>query len=362
MYNFLDPRLMPKVSCASPVMDSYEAENLINPKETIRRRGFLCYSVIKPPIDLEFIFLCPINISHIVLDTSLGSQKSSGIEILAKTPSSNYISICKTISEDNPHIVFCNSTRFSKNNPPENDHTKKILFFKCNTGGIFTNATSIKLIIFKTIKSVPCLGSIKVIGTPAKTCSDVTVATIKRLLGLVPRPVPADKSTNRIEADKKLPDDFIDELTFEVMALPMTLPSGKTIDQDTLEKHIENERSFGRKPCDPFTGLKFTETRKPVLNVALKSRIDMFLLHNMDNSLTFSVKRTLGRDVDKISGKRFKKSDLEVKCGICGLKDTLYLIPCQHFYCRACLLNLNSYYCNVCQTEFTKTDPQRYFI
>lgn len=56
------------------------------------------------------------------------------------------------------------------------------------------------------------------------------------------------------------------------MSIPYTLPSGKTIDQSTLDKHIENENQFGRKPCDPFTGIKFSDTMKPVLNMPLKSR------------------------------------------------------------------------------------------
>lgn len=94
--------------------------------------------------------------------------------------------------------------------------------------------------------------------------------------------------------DSEVPDDFKDALTFEIMALPMTLPSGHTVDQSTLEKCISNDNSHGREAVDPFTGLKFIEGRRPVLNVGLKARIDMFLLHNSHLKEVANVGRTVG--------------------------------------------------------------------
>lgn len=91
-----------------------------------------------------------------------------------------------------------------------------------------------------------------------------------------------------------IPEEFLDNITYEIMALPMVLPSGKTIDQITLEKHNHQEEKWGRAPTDPYSGQCFTSERKPVLNAALKMQIDKFLLQN-SNLVQFShVPRTIG--------------------------------------------------------------------
>ena len=51
-----------------------------------------------------------------------------------------------------------------------------------------------------------------------------------------------------------IPDKYTDELTCEVMLVPMKLPSGHFVDKATLERLEENDLSYGRQPCDPFTG------------------------------------------------------------------------------------------------------------
>lgn len=78
------------------------------------------------------------------------------------------------------------------------------------------------------------------------------------------------------------------------MTQPVTLPSGKIIDQSTLEKHGHNEAIWGRTPSDPFTGLKFSDNRKPIAATALKVRIDKFLLDNCDAGEIKVLPRVLG--------------------------------------------------------------------
>lgn len=77
-----------------------------------------------------------------------------------------------------------------------------------------------------------------------------------------------------------VPDDFLDPITQEVMVLPMLLPSGTSVDNSTLEEHQKREATWGRAPNDPFTGVPFTSSSRPVPNPQLKSRIDHFLLKN----------------------------------------------------------------------------------
>ena len=77
----------------------------------------------------------------------------------------------------------------------------------------------------------------------------------------------------------RIPEDFTDPITYDIMILPVLLPSGHTIDSATLEKCIKEDERNGRLPLDPFTGIPLGES-KAVPNTALKLRIDNFLLQN----------------------------------------------------------------------------------
>lgn len=389
MFNFLNSKLSPKIICRSPAMDNYEVDNLISDKYAERSRGFIAYSSIKPPVEIEVEFICPVNIHYITLNTTVGSQKCTGIEIFAKNSTVNYTSICKSVY-DNSGVVFCNSKMYSRNNlPPSFSANYHLAFFKSNTFNCFLNAGAIKITIFRTEKSVPCLASAEVWGTASRTCSTVTKETISRIMQKS-----NENMTNSILNDKsvdfKIPDDFKDDLTYEIMSIPMTLPSGKTVDQSTLEKHVSNEISFGRKPCDPFTGVKFSNTLKPVLNVALKSRIDMFLLQNSHRGELPKVKQILGGGGQSSSSsngnnKRKRESVDELDeliskvkgspgfldftsenghknlCSKCKVKtSTMYEIPCKHLYCRTCILIIcRDLKCSVCEKTFKKNDVSK---
>lgn len=86
------------------------------------------------------------------------------------------------------------------------------------------------------------------------------------------------------------------------------LPSGKVVDQSTIDKHSEEEAKWGRLPSDPFTGLEFTFNRKAILNLALKARIEKFLMENSEHFKTVPrslgsarVKRSKNRHVSQIA-------------------------------------------------------------
>lgn len=52
-----------------------------------------------------------------------------------------------------------------------------------------------------------------------------------------------------------VPEHFLDEITYELMALPMLLPSGHFVDRSTLDKLQHTDSMYGRPPSDPFTGI-----------------------------------------------------------------------------------------------------------
>ena len=91
-----------------------------------------------------------------------------------------------------------------------------------------------------------------------------------------------------------VPENFLDPITCEIMTQPIVLPSGKVIDQSTLEKHEENEAIWGRPSSDPFTGIPLSQARRPVAAIALKAQIDKFLLENSDAEEVRQLPRVLG--------------------------------------------------------------------
>ena len=74
-----------------------------------------------------------------------------------------------------------------------------------------------------------------------------------------------------------IPAHFLDELTFEIMSVPMLLPSGHMVDRCTLDKTQEADLMFGRPPTDPFTGVPFSSAHQPRFRPHIKAQIDQFL-------------------------------------------------------------------------------------
>lgn len=83
------------------------------------------------------------------------------------------------------------------------------------------------------------------------------------------------------------------------MTLPVILPSGKTVDQSTLDKYDNAEESWGRSPNDPFTGVLFHKDFKPLPNVPLKAQLDSFLLKHSNSNIFHNFPRTVGRNLLK---------------------------------------------------------------
>lgn len=426
MFDFLNSKLSPKVRCTSAAMDGYEAENLISPNDLTRSRGFLAYTSIKPPVDIDFELICPISLNYVFVLTTVGTQKTNGVELLAKNKKTDeFVSIAKAFfSNTKEGIFFCNSRIFSLSSPPPNYSGRFYLcFLKSDTFRVFINASEVRVRILRTERSVPCLGKVEIWGRVSKMCSETTACTIKRIMQPPVKNSNDDcnnaKSvigglSNRI-AKFDIPEEFKDALTYEIMAIPMTLPSGSTVDKTTIEKFTENEASYGRQPSDPFTGLKFTESRKPVLNTALKSRIDMFLIKHADVPETYNASRTVGRstardqqlfsetknanakrkidDCDKSVDSKIRKgadgyddlnaliqrtlssqnfirftgeecaqqNNVKLSCVVCEITKDLYILPCNHLYCRKCLMNvcieLN---CKNCNSTFSRADPKKF--
>ncbi|XP_077418759.1 RING finger protein 37 [Vanacampus margaritifer] len=136
------------------------------------------------------------------------------------------------------------------------------------------------------------LKALAVWGQPARCCPPQEVEKIERAHKASQRPLckpvpafnqikqPRSETPPSSQSLNSTPEEFLDPITQEVMALPMLLPSGVSVDRTTLEEHQKREASWGRPGSDPFTGVPFTATSQPLPNPQLKRRIDHFLLRN----------------------------------------------------------------------------------
>ena len=180
------------------------------------------------------------------------------------------------------------------------------------------NVSHIAIRITQTFGS--CIAAIKKVqvwGQPSASCPKHLLQIIKTIIQkpdrtchynteeLTDMSVPTmqtsdqpDRSSGSAMNDADIPDEFLDPLTLELMSLPMLLPSGHSVDQLTLDRHAAAENSWGRPPCDPFTGVAFTQQSKPLLNTHLKARIDRYILHNPHCRHVIGAGRTLGRRSD----------------------------------------------------------------
>ncbi|XP_046368318.2 RING finger protein 37-like [Haliotis rufescens] len=325
--------LQPSVSCDKPSSDGYEVDNLTSRDSSLQRRGFLAENFIKPPVNITYKFPCKISIHQIFLNPVVGAQKSTSIEIYTSSnkitnswlgeidsgrngrrerifDSPFFVNIGK-ISLDNPGRLCFTYPRFVAS-PPY--FVERMCISGCHMSELrnqrnqnLTAVSQLTIRISRTSGScIPAVKSVQILGQPAVSNGREILEKVYKIYSESINPLPKipdkidsseAKSDTSLETDSgfEIPEEFLDPIMCEIMALPMLLPCGKSLDQSTLEKYIDTEASWGRRPNDPFTGVAFSAESNPIPNNSLKSRIDAFVLQNSDNEKLRSVPRTLGR-------------------------------------------------------------------
>ena len=168
--------------------------------------------------------------------------------------------------------------------------------------------------VFKTESStVVALKNVEVWGRPSRRNTNVTKDHITKISKRIMQKNCAQDSGHKVECEKtdletdknskrtgyptketfsnrlsnnsfcpgkisEIPDEFLDPITFEIMTLPILLPSGHSVDISTLERCKKEDEKNGRMAMDPFTGVPLNHENKAVPNTALKYRLDSFML------------------------------------------------------------------------------------
>lgn len=341
LMNLCDPVFKATITCNTISSEGYEVTNLLSDDSEKRRKGFLGDRFIKPPIEITLKFPFDINIRYIQISAEVGQQKSSGIEVYTSSVPYNS-SLCSGCSVSKTHtksdlvcsptaerivsvvlnngerglVIFC-PLQYGRQspNPVPNiraDFVQRSMMWKKRS--VIAHMSSLILRIFRTHgSSVIAVGSIEVWGGPSSCMPPTQVSKIETLWNSTLKKQCEDtfQGVKREERFKQpilsvqkksddlvltdIPEEYLDAITWEIMALPMVLPSGKVVDQQTLDHHAQAEANWGRHPSDPFTGILFSDGFRPVLDSALKSRIDRFLVLNQDRTDLKTVPRTVGR-------------------------------------------------------------------
>ncbi|XP_019381762.1 PREDICTED: RING finger protein 37 [Gavialis gangeticus] len=328
------PQFKPRIHCNKISADGYEVENLISEDLARRNRGFRSEYFIKPPVHITISFPFNIEICRINIDISSGGyQTFTGLDIytstsanktswnspegqlspLASQPVSDkdvFTLVGKAVLKNQSRVTF--SHRGFKLRPPFHQMEAGFSYPGSASQDLWnkgpaslSNVSHLKICITHVAGGgLPCIKRLEVWGQPAKSCPPELVDGVFQVAsgchtqdfgGIKPEPwtpmesdcVPFSNAGSEQQTLRKLvdviqdiPEEFLDPITLEIMPFPMLLPSGKVIDQSTLEKCNRSEASWGRVPSDPFTGVAFSQHSQPLPHPTLKARIDHFLLQH----------------------------------------------------------------------------------
>ncbi|XP_052578980.1 RING finger protein 37 isoform X2 [Peromyscus californicus insignis] len=332
--NLCLPQFRPRIHCNKVSADGYEVENLISEDLIKRSHGFRTEYFIRPPVYVTVSFPFNVEICRINIDlTAGGCQNVTGLELYTSALSSRasrdshecwttdpmelsvpdkeaFTLVGKVLLKNQNHVVF--SHRGFKARPPFSPMEVTLLSPAVvaqelwNKGALsLSHVAHLKIgITHVTGSGVSCIKRLEVWGQPAKTCSQEVINSVLLIasesmpkdLGLHTPVLPMESDCDpegqsegqqapcvlqeMSEMVNDVPEEFLDPITLEIMPCPMLLPSGKVIDQSTLEKCNLSEATWGRVPSDPFTGLAFTPQSQPLPHPSLKARIDRFLLQH----------------------------------------------------------------------------------
>ncbi|XP_075046645.1 RING finger protein 37 [Mixophyes fleayi] len=329
--NLCLPQFRPRIVCNKISADGYEVENLVSEDLAKRNRGFRCEYFIKPPVHITISFPFNIDLCRINIDTSSGGHHNfSGMDIYTatsanKTSCSNhelnqpaavgqgldkevFALVGKVVLKNQSKATF-NNRGFKPRHPfHQTDNVMSYHGSSCqdlwNKGlHSLSNVTHLKICITHIAGGAPCsIKRVEVWGQPAKTSSKEMVESVYQIACMSlphsfgqPCPVSPTESNHMSYSNSEnaqyslselanilqdVPEEFLDPITLEIMTFPIILPSGKVIDQSTLDRCNQSEASWGRMPSDPFTGVPYTPQSQPLPHPSLKVRIDYFLLQH----------------------------------------------------------------------------------
>ncbi|KAH8384204.1 RING finger protein 37 [Drosophila serrata] len=313
LINFLNPKLKPSVESDAICEDGFTAANLIADDAEQLERGFMCFTVCKPPVEIVFDFPKAVDMKVIKLWPSSGALRSTAFELHGRHDGIwERVAFVRDLGRGVDSVTFCYQSDYNSRSSSNaaaasgQPQSEKVFFFK-SAHKILASTNSVKVVIRATERCPPILRKVQMWGLPARSLDKADRELVKSIWSEISDPYgqrdasqgntgqrspPRHVPELREQSSLSIPEEFLDSITWELMIFPTVLPSGKVVDQSTIDKHAEEEAKWGRQPSDPFTGLEYNAQRKAILNLALKARIEKFLMEHSEHFK--AVPRSLG--------------------------------------------------------------------
>ena len=320
--NFAREDLGTVVTSSCVFDDNHPPSNLIATKQTQRFAGYRAERFIRPPVKLTIQFAVPINIHSVCVQLNQLSTHTTTAELYL--PRTNHpVKICgKIILKGSCVIQLINRGLSSDDFIIQQTALGSFLQLEKEEGKlinsrILNGVNSLELkILYSSSYQAPAVKVFEVWGLldtrykshELQKCMRV-IKSWKEAGETIGQGIPSvfssvaddnchtqqskyQSSTSSSQltesminnsgqsSSSEIPGNLLDEITCEIMMVPMLLPSGHHVDQTTVDKFSAVENSWGRPSADPFTGVAFTSTVKPIFCPRLKVQIDEFLSKN----------------------------------------------------------------------------------
>ncbi|XKL61913.1 hypothetical protein PGB90_001746 [Kerria lacca] len=313
LMNLFHPVFNPLIKCDSISTEGFEIDNLVSSDNYLFKKGFLAERFISGPVIITVKFICPVSVKYVIIWSKVSNQKSSGFELSLCSDNNDIKKFASGIIQNDADGIIFYKEGYKLDLSKYSSEVKSFPQRTFCRNKNYENIGIMQIKIFK-FRYVPAINKIEVWGEPSHLCDSEMKNYVIELWDIIKNSSNITISLSHRNMDDNnigtsflhlneeiIPEEFYDEITHELMTLPMILPSGKIIDHRTLEKFQNEESKWGRLPSDPFTGVIFTQNIKPVIAASLKSRIDSFLLKNSDLEVVKELPRRLGSENESFS-------------------------------------------------------------
>uniref|UniRef100_H2ZMD6 U-box domain-containing protein n=1 Tax=Ciona savignyi TaxID=51511 RepID=H2ZMD6_CIOSA len=262
--NFCRQYLSTSITSSCVCNDGYEVENLLLPACP---NGFQAERFARPPVYITVSFAVPIQIDQISIKPWIGQQCVKIIQLFVAR--NNKMKSLPTIPLEEVkckagRVVLTNATQVmfvNKLYRPLRCLEVETVFSKedgmsVDMHGNLDGILAIKIGILSMLSGrVPSIAALSIWGKPANRCNrklgnELIQKWLKRERPVQPtventqnqssmsekmmEPLPNEAINN----ESSIPKQYIDPIVCSIMKNPVLLPSGHTVDQRTLDKHI----------------------------------------------------------------------------------------------------------------------------
>lgn len=253
--NLASSRLGTRVCCSGPSRDSHPASRLLE------GGSWMADSFLRPPVSLTLHLPCPVRLHSVSWGCRVGEHSSLVHEVWAASGAGACSGDCGVSrsggvrwlrvgrgSAVEGRMVFANRRSV---------HVEGAERLGCGEDrGLLERVRTLRItIIFTERASVPCLGGLDVRGVAGLGAERGVEARLVALgreeeqtsgqggfsfFGGAPEVEEEEKPGSVVidppEESDSTPGEFLDSITLEVMVIPMTLPSGHTVDRSTVQR------------------------------------------------------------------------------------------------------------------------------